>query len=145
MLYLTSTTLCDSCSDTSQVSNWNVTVVDQRALDDVLRNITRSLTSETVTTNKCIRLVLTSEVYQLDIVRLMELKLGVGGGLIMMGVADRPVIECINKVSDLELLKNVSVSKVSVVMLDGLIFNGCPVPIVFEEVSVVVVKNCVFR
>ena len=36
------------------------------------------------------------------------------------------------------------IANVSLVVLDRLIFTECPVPVVLEEVSTVIVQNCEF-
>ena len=128
------------------IANWNVSIRGQTELDNFVENIT-SFTDEN--TDKCIRLFLTEKSYKLDVIRLMKIKLGAGGGLVVVGaVSPRVKITCATSVSRsaLEELRNISrpISKVSLVALYGLIFMGCPVPLVFEEVSTVVVQNCDF-
>ena len=65
------------------------------------------------------------------------------GSLIMRGKVD---INCVSSQSDLnELLQILQpISNVQLVILDGLVFINCPVPVLIEEVSVVMVQNCVF-
>ena len=78
----------------------------------------------------------------------MRMKLGTSGGLVIVGATNpRVTINCVvANVSDLEELINNStlVTDVSLVVLDGLLFAQCPVPVVFEEISTVIVQNCVF-
>jgi len=122
---------CNDIRSTQEsTSNWIVQVYNQAELDDFMNNAT-SFTNET--SNRCIQLSLTRGTYTLDVVNMMQLKLGTGGGLIV--------------VSDLDELRNSfrSISNVALVAFDGLIYDSCPVPKVIEEVSVVVVKNCTFR
>ena len=130
------------CNDVGSTSNWSVQVDNQAELDDFMNNTT-SFTTETA--SRCIRLSLKNGTYQLDVVKMMQLKLGTEGGLVIAGVNGTANINCTANTSNLEELRNISISNVSLVSFDGLIFNSCPVPIVIEEVSVVVVQNCVFR
>ena len=64
-----------------------------------------------------------------------------------MGVAGHVEIHCIASTSNLDELRSIfrPISNIALVAFDGLIYDSCPVPIVIEEVSVVVVKNCTFR
>ena len=56
-------------------------------------------------------------------------------------------INCKTGFSDLEMLSKTvqPLSRASLVLLDGLVFIGCPVPILIEEASNVIVQNCVFQ
>ena len=78
----------------------------------------------------------------------MRMKLRTSGGLVIVGATNsRVTINCVvANVSDLEELTNNStlVANVSLVVLDGLLFAQCPVPVVLEEVSTVIGQNCVF-
>ena len=132
------------CNEVGSTSNWSVHVDNQAELDDFMNNVT-SFTDESA--SRCIRLSLTNGTYELDVVKMMQLKLGTEGGLVIVGVAGAVNINCTASTSNLEELRNIlrPISNVSLVSFDGLIFNSCPVPIVIEEVSVVVVQNCVFR
>jgi len=135
-----------TCNDVSSASKWIVHVNNQAELDDFINNAT-SFTDKTA--NRCIQLSLTGGKYTLDVVKIMQLKLGTGGGLMVVGVGvDGGVdINCTASTSNLNELRNTfrPISHVALIAFDGLIFNSCPVPIVIEEVSVVVIKNCVFR
>jgi len=127
-------------------SKWIVHVNNQAELDDFINNAT-SFTEKTA--NRCIQLSLTGGKYILDVVKIMQLKLGTGGGLMVIGVgvAGGVIINCTAGTSNLDELRNIfrPISHVALIAFDGLIFSSCPVPIVIEEVSVVVIKNCVFR
>ena len=126
------------------VVRWNVSIDEQEELD----NFVHTVTSTNDDKDRCIQLFLTGKSYSLDIIKIMRMKLGTGGGLIIVGVANpRVTINCVAvNVSDLEELINNStlVANVSLVVLDGLLFAECPVPVVLEEVSTVIVQNCVF-
>ena len=128
------------------VVRWNISIDEQEELDEFIDNAT-----STNDKDRCIQLFLTGESYTLDVMKIMGIKLGTGGGLVIVGVANNaPVtINCVatsNAISDSEELINNStlVAKVSLVVLDGLLFTECPVPVVLEEVSTVIVQNCVF-
>ena len=122
----------------------STTINGQRELSDFVNNVT----STNADKDRCIQLLLTGKSYSLDIIKIMRMKLGTGGGLVIVGVANaRVAINCVApNVSDLEELINNStlVANVSLVVLDGLLFAECPVPVVLEEVSTVIVQNCVF-
>ena len=131
----------------NSVVRWNISIDDQEELDKFIGNATSTNDDK----DRCIQLFLTGESYTLDVMKIMGIKLGTGGGLVIVGVANNaPVtINCVatsNAISDSEELINNStlVTKVSLVVLDGLLFTGCPVPVVLEEVSTVIVQNCVF-
>ena len=131
----------------NSVVRWNISIYEQEELDKFIDNVTSTNDDK----DRCIQLFLTGESYTLDVMKIMRIKLGAGGGLVIVGVAnDAPVtINCVatsNAISDSEELINNStlVSNVSLVVLDGLLFTECPVPVVLEEVSTVIVQNCVF-
>ena len=127
------------------VIRWNISITGQEELDSFVDNIT-SLNDDA---DRCIQLFLTGESYELDIIRIMGIKLGTDGGLVIIGMADSPVtirIDCVANVSGLEDLRKrlKPLANVSLVVLDRLRFIKCPVPVVLEEVSTVMVQNCVF-
>ena len=126
------------------VIRWNISLYNQEELDSFVDNTT-SLNDDN---DRCIQLFLTGKSYELDIIRIMGIKLGNTGGLVIIGVADLPVtINCVaSNSSSLEDLRNSlrPLANVSLVALDGLLFIECSVPIVLEEVSAVIVHNCVF-
>ena len=119
----------------------NVTINGQEELDSFFDNLSL------FTKDRCIQLYLTEQSYNLDIIKIMRMKLGTTGGLAIFGVANpRVKINCVSDVSGLDKLKSVlkALSNVSLVVLEGLTFIGCPVPVVLEEVSTVIVQNCDF-
>ena len=125
-------------------SNRNVSIRDQKELDNFVENIATSTDGDI---DRCIQLYLTGESYRLDVIKLMQVKLGTGGGLVVVGVISPQVkITCVASLSTLEELRSAlnPISNVSLVALYGLMFSGCPVPIVLEEVSTVIVQNCNF-
>ena len=128
------------CSD--DVYNWTISVHDQAELDHFMEQA-----STDKNTSRCIQLSLIGCFhYRLDIVKMMQIKLGTAGGLIIVGT-NRPVkIDCFASISDIELLKRLlkPISDTSLVIFDGLMFVKCPVPILIEEVSSIVVRNCDF-
>ena len=127
------------------VVRWNVSIDKQEELDNIVHNITSTNDDK----DRCIQLFLTGKSYALDIIKIMRMKLGTSGGLVIVGAASNPrvTINCVvANVSDLEELINNStlVADVSLVVLDGLLFAQCPVPVVLEEVSTVIVQDCLF-
>ena len=79
--------------------------------------------------------------YIVDIVSLM--KIGTNGSLIVMSESGLAEISCTANKEPPQVV--MSLSRASLVLLDGLIFTGCPVPILIEEASNVVIQNCVFQ
>ena len=81
-------------------------------------------------------------------VNMMKMMLwGTNSSLIMESKDGTAEIDCKADSSDLEELDKTlqPLSRASLVLLDGLKFTGCPVPIQIEEVSNVVIQNCIFR
>ena len=134
------------CFDESRFNStqrWNVSINEQEELNDFVDSVTSVADDK----DRCIQLLLTGNSYALDIIKIMRIKLGTGGGLVIVGVAKPLVtINCIANFSDLEELKKElkPLASISLVVLDGLLFAECPVPVVLEEVSTVIVQNCVF-
>ena len=126
---------------------WNVSIHEQEELDKFIENVTSYPDDNT---NRCIQLFLTGKSYGLDVIKMTEIKLGRGGGLVVVGVANPPwprvKINCVTTVSDLEELRGIfrPISNISLISLKGLTFTACPVPLVLEEVSNVMVQNCDF-
>ena len=117
----------------------NKSIHGQRELDDFVNNLADD------DEDKCIQLFLTGESYSLDMIKIMRIKLGADGGFVIVGVSNpRVTINVTNVSNDLELINSSLIANVSLVVLDGLIFTRCPVPIVLEEVSTVIVQSCVF-
>ena len=135
-----------ACSD--NVPNWAVSVHNQTELDTFMEE-TMSSEMSSINSIRCIQLSLAGDFsYRLNIVKMMQINLGTGDGtgLIVVGVNRRVKIECFANVTDLEELRKIlkPISNISLLILDGLIFVRCPVPILIEEVSLIVVKNCEF-
>ena len=125
-------------------AKWNVTIHGQEELNNFVDNVT-SFKSKNM--DRCIQLFLTGKNYKLDIIKVMKIELGTGGGLVIAGLTKRRVkINCVANVSGFEELKSIlkPLSNVSLVVLDGLLFTGCPIPVVLEEISTVIVQNCEF-
>ena len=122
----------------------NVSINGQEELDNFIDDVISFMDDDT---DRCIQLFLTREVYKLDMIKVMRVKLGTVGGLVMVGVANpRVTINCVANISGLEELRSnlKPIANVSLVVLNGLKFAGCPVPVVLEEVSTVIVQNCDF-
>ena len=94
--------------------------------------------------SKCIHLSLIGGSFKVDLLQLMRIHLGTNGSLVIKG--DSVNIQCSINVTDLEELRNIlrPISRSLLVLFDGLTFTNCPVPIVIEEVSTVIIQNCVF-
>ena len=124
------------CSD-----ECNVTITKQSELDQFLNSAT---SRDKV---RCVHLSLAAgNSYKLNIVKFMQINLEHNASLIVVGEGGGVDINCTASLSDLEELRklNLSLSRASLVLLDGLVFTSCPVPIVIEEVLTVVINNCYF-
>ena len=100
--------------------------------------------------SRCIELSLVgNNSYTLDIVDFMNVtsfSIANNGSLIMQGIGGIVDINCVSSKSDLNELLQIlrPISNAQLVILDGLVFINCPVPVLIEEVSMVMVQNCVF-
>ena len=115
-------------------------ISDQTQLDLFIRN-----TSLYDNSTKCIQLSLNGSSFNVDLLQLMRLNLGTNGSLEITG--DSVNINCSINITDHVELKDMLqpiISRALLVLLDGLVFTKCPVPILIEEVSTVIVQNCVF-
>ena len=124
---------------------WNVSVASQSQLDQFIENVTAHNGERNTS---YFRLSLVSEnAYVLDIVRLMNINLIDGGSLIIESNGGTVEIDCTASHSDLEELREVlqPISRASLVLMDGLVMTGCPVPIMIEEASNVTIQNCIFQ
>ena len=138
----TGVTYCNNSDENLTV--WNATVVTQLELTRFIENVT-AYTDRKNTTN-CVYLSLAGgNNYELDIVRIM--KISVNGNLIIESNGNLSEITCTASLSDLDELSQIikPLSGATLVLLDGLVFTGCPVPILIEEASNVVIQNCVFQ
>ena len=115
-------------------------ISDQSQLDLFITN-----TSLYDNSTKCIQLSLDGSSFNVDLLQLMRLNLGTNGSLEITG--DSVNINCSINITDHVELKDMLqpiISRALLVLLDGLVFTKCPVPILIEEVSTVIVRNCVF-
>ena len=115
-------------------------ISDQSQLDLFIRNISLYDNS-----TKCIQLSLNGSSFNVDLLQLMKLNLGTYGSLEITG--DSVNIDCsINTTDHVEIKDMLQpiISRALLVLLDGLVFTKCPVPMLIEEVSTVIVRNCVF-
>ena len=101
-------------------------------------------------TTRCIQWILTGRSYQLDMVELMKINLQQSDSLIIQGHNGNMVdIDCVGGPANMEELfeavQSHALSRASLLVLDSLTFVRCPVPILIEEVSKVIISNCVFR
>ena len=94
----------------------------------------------------CIHFVLDGgNTYKVNMMKMMFL--ATNGSLTMKSNDGPAKINCTIGSSDLEAVNQTiqPLSRASLVLLDGLIFTGCPIPILIEDASNVVIQNCVFR
>ena len=96
----------------------------------------------------CIHFLLNpGNAYKVDMMKMMFL--ATNGSLIMKSNGGPVEIHCTAGSSDLagEAVNQIiqPLSRAPLVLLDGLVFTGCPVPILIEEASNVVIQDCVFR
>ena len=128
----------------SKVFVGSVFVTNQSQLDQFIGNMTAF--NDKGNTNN-IQLTLSGDTsYVLDIVKLMKISI-TDSSLIMKSEEGLAEINCIASESDLGKLREVvqPISRASTLLMDGLVFTGCPVPIMIEEVDDVMIKNCVFK
>ena len=116
-------------------------ISDQSQFDLFVKNVSAR---DNDNTTKCIELLLIRNNLKLDLLRLMRMNLGTNGSLMIVG--DSITIDCYSDVTDLEELRDMlqPISRALLVLFDGLVFSKCPVPIVIEEMSNVMIQNCVF-
>ena len=122
-----------------KVLNWTVTVSNQSQLDQFINNVTAS--SDKGDTNNIHLSLAGDNTYILDIVKLMKINT-TDSSLIMKSNGGPAKINCTASQSEQDLQP---ISRASVVQMDGLIFTGCPVPIMIEETSNVKIQDCVFQ
>ena len=142
------TTNVDACSDGRSVGFlvWNVSVVSQSDLDQFIQNVSAYNYSDQkkAVTTKCLYLSLTAGDYELDIIKLM--KISTNGSLVITGKSEGGSVGINCKADGLVGMEDLQpLSRALLVLLDGLIFTGCPVPILIEEAFTVVIQNCVFQ
>ena len=122
-----------------------VIVNDQSQMDELMTNIS---SYANYNSSLCIHLSLVGNrvgsSFRLDLLQLMRVNLGTNGSLMITG--NSVIISCTTNVTDLEELWDMlqPISRALLVFLDGLVFTRCPVPIVIEEVSTVMIQNCIF-
>ena len=140
LLMILSTGVCSYCE-----MHWNVSITNQSELDQFVEAARMNHND-----NKCIELSLVgNNSYTLDIVDFMNVtsfSIANNGSLIMQGMGGIVDINCVSSQSDLNELLQIlrPISNAQLVILDGLVFINCPVPVLIEEVSTVIVQNCVF-
>jgi len=133
-----------NCSSLSHSQNTIITepiITDQRELDEFIQD---SIVSNSRNATRCVHLSLVGDSFKLDLLQLMRINLGTNGSLMITG--NSVIISCTTNVTDLEELRDIlqPISRALLVLLDGLVFTRCPVPIVIEEMSTVIIQNCVF-
>ena len=144
LIVLVSLFYCDAAvgGRNYKASIWWVSVADQSQLDQFINNVTspsnRGNTSD-------IHLSLAGDnTYVLDIIKLMRININ-SSSLIIEGKDGLAKIDCTAASQpDPETLIQ-PLLNASLVQMDGLVFTGCPVPIMIEEASNVIIQNCVFQ
>ena len=119
-------------------------VKSQAELDRYIEDVISFRSDDT----RCTQWTLIGSVYQLDLIKLLTIELQQNDSLIIQGHNGTMVdIDCVGGPSNLEkILEAVQpLSHASLVVLDSLNFMGCPVPILLEEVSKVMISNCIFQ
>ena len=122
----------------------NRKIKSQDELDRYIEDAIRSGNNDT----RCIQWTLIGSAYQLDLIKLLKIQLQQNDSLIIQGHNGSVVdIDCVGRPSNLEehLEAIQPLSHASLFVLDSLNFMGCPVPILVEEVSKVMISNCVFQ
>ena len=95
---------------------------------------------------RCIQWILVGSTYQLDLIKLLSISLQQNDSLMIQGYNGTLVdIHCIGGTSDMDLETVQPLSRFSSIVLDSLNFTDCPVPILVEEVSKVIISNCNFQ
>ena len=139
-IVLLSTSVCSYCE-----SDWNVSITNQSELNEFM-NAARLNYND----SSCIQLSLVgNNSYTLDILDFMNVtsfSIANNGSLIMQSMGGKVDINCVSSQSDLNELLQIlrPISNAQLVILDGLVFINCPVPVLIEEVSTVMVQNCAF-
>ena len=136
LMYLSSTCACPTTNEVKSQAELD------RYIDDAIRNENND--------TRCIQWTLIRSAYQLDLIKLLKIQLRQNDSLIIQGHNGAVVdIYCVGGPSNLESLEQLEaiqpLSHASLFVLDSLNFMGCPVPILVEEVSKVMISNCVFQ
>ena len=124
---------------------WNVSVTTQLQLDQFMENMT---TYNNRRNTSCLHLSLAGDnSYMLDIIKLMNISLTNGGSLILESKGGPAEIYCTASQLDMKELKEVvqPISRASLVLMDGLVITGCPVPLMIEKSSNITIQNCIFQ
>ena len=144
--------LCRSCPTSSRAEQViaRVFVTNQLQLDRFLDNITLQREGRD---SRCIHLTLTTGSYQLNITKFVHaVDLKNNDSLIVRGESSPVTMHCVaedgtsnGSTRIVENLLNRRLLNASMIVFDGLVFTGCVLPVYVEEVSTVVIRNCVFR
>ena len=131
----------ENCFNFTTVTE-TVAITDQRRLNEFIQDSIFSNSSSNV--SKCVQLSFTGKSFQLDLLQLMSINLGTNGGLMLTG--NSVILNCIVNTTDLEELRKLlqPISRTLLVLFDGLVFTRCLAPILMEEVTNVIIQNCVF-
>ena len=131
-----------SATNTTVTNCPNASIVEYIHDQGQLDNFFQRMVSYDTQTVMCLQLSLTGNKFTLDIVQLMKINttklIVLGEGIVN--------VDCTAESADLNTLKNIvrPISGALLVLFDGLTFNSCPVPILIEDVAVVMILNCIF-
>ena len=119
----------------------NMTITDQQQLNQLQDDILNSSNP-----TKCIQLLLIGNSFELDLLLLTRIDSGI---LAIIGM-NSVNIHCNTTTTNVTYLENKiknlqPFSHAVLVLFDSLVFTKCPVPIIIEKVSNVIMQNCVFR
>ena len=126
-------------------TDWNILITNQSELNQFVETARLNHNN-----GKCIYLSLVGNIsYTLDIVDFMNVtscSIANGGSLIVQGIDGKVEIDCVSSQSDWDELLQIlrPISNAVLVVFDELVFINCPVPVLIEEVSTVMIQNCVF-
>ena len=149
------TTVTETFSCQNATIKWKYLINNQDTLSQFIADVEANSTA-IFTESLCIELKLSAMpatdrgvVYKLDILKLLNINLGNNGSLIFMGVPNHThvSVDCItDNYTNLEDLNTTlkPFSKAALIVLSGLVFTRCPIPIVIEETDMVVIQNCIF-
>jgi len=141
LVYFCSTNL-SSATTVTNCLNASTTVIEQIHDQGQLDGFFQRMVSYDTQAVMCLQLSLTGNKFTLDIIQLMRINttklILVGDGIVN--------IDCIAESDNLDTLKNIvlPISGAMLVLFDGITFNRCPVPILIEDVAVVMILNCIF-
>ena len=141
-LVLFCSTNLSSATTVTNCPNTSTTVIEHVQNQGQLDGFFQRMVSYDTQTVMCLQLSLTGIKFTLDIIQLMRINttklIVVGDGIVN--------VDCTAESADLNILKNIvrPISGAMLVLFDGIAFNRCPVPILIEDVAIVMILNSIF-